>query len=403
MRKIFIMAICMLLLSCGISAFAAKDAVKVGAALNLTGPMSSWGQLHLQGQQDYFKYVNEVKDGIGGRQLELIKVDTAYQIPKAISAIKRFCTRDKVDMIATWSTGEGLAVKPIVRKYKTPAINYSTGQDLLNPPIDYMYLPFGSYILDSYAVMQYIKKIHKGSEPPKVGLITLNNAYGKSIHEPSKEFAKKHNIEIVDIEEFPPKTLDLSVEMQRLKKKGAEYVYGQILPSGWVTALKEVDRIDNYDPVFLGTWTATDNDFFKSVKGTNLIRDRLYMQSCAGLPQDNTPGVKLMQELIEKYGTVDRYDLAYWEGVVIGRIIERALVKAGEMFDEINPENVNKALESFDSEDFGGLFPDVSYSKNDHEASFTGRIIQVHGDGTFTPKTNFFVPGQEEIELIGCE
>ncbi|HMB30679.1 MAG TPA: ABC transporter substrate-binding protein, partial [Desulfohalobiaceae bacterium] len=162
MRKIFIMAICMLLLSCGISAFAAKDAVKVGAALNLTGPMSSWGQLHLQGQQDYFKYVNEVKDGIGGRQLKLIKVDTAYQIPKAISAVKRFCTRGKVDMIATWSTGEGLAVKPIVRKYKTPSINYSTGQDLLNPPIDYMYLPFGSYILDSYAVMQYIKKIHKG-------------------------------------------------------------------------------------------------------------------------------------------------------------------------------------------------------------------------------------------------
>ena len=37
----------------------AKD-IKVGAAINLTGPASTWGQYHAKGQQDYFKYINEV-------------------------------------------------------------------------------------------------------------------------------------------------------------------------------------------------------------------------------------------------------------------------------------------------------------------------------------------------------
>jgi len=42
-----------------------------------------------------------------------------------------------------------------------------------------MYLPFGTYILDSYIVLEFIKSIHKGKEAPKVGLLTYNNAYGK--------------------------------------------------------------------------------------------------------------------------------------------------------------------------------------------------------------------------------
>ena len=66
-----------------------------------------------------------------------------------------------------------------------------------------MYLPFGSYILDSYAVLEYIKAIHKGKDAPKVGLLTYNNTYGKTIHAPSKEYAAKNNINIVSIEEFP--------------------------------------------------------------------------------------------------------------------------------------------------------------------------------------------------------
>lgn len=38
----------------------AKD-IKVGAAINLTGPASTWGQFHAKGQKDYFKYVNEIR------------------------------------------------------------------------------------------------------------------------------------------------------------------------------------------------------------------------------------------------------------------------------------------------------------------------------------------------------
>ncbi len=370
--------------------------IKVGAAINLTGPASTWGQYHAKGHQDYFRYLNEVKGGVAGRPIEMILVDTGYKVADAVAAVRKFAVLDNVDMIATWSAGEGLAAKPIVQQYKIPTINYSTSWEILEAPIDYMYLPFGSYRMDCYAVIDYILTIHKGKERPKIGLLTYNNAYGRSIHQPTREYAAGKRVDIVAIEEFPPKTVDLSTELLRLKQKGAEYIFMQMLPSAIITAFKSADRI-NYNPQFLGTWTSTDPDFFKMGKG--LIRNRLKMQFPGGLPSDKTAGMKLMEELTKRYRSVDRFDAAYWEGVVVGVIMERAFIRANEASKQINRDTINRAMESFRSEKFDGLVPDITYTKKDHGASFKARIVQVQEDGTYLPLTNFYMPGKEKIKL----
>ncbi|MBU2027801.1 MAG: ABC transporter substrate-binding protein [Proteobacteria bacterium] len=370
--------------------------IKVGSAINMTGPASTWGQFHAKGQRDYFQYVNEVKGGVAGQKIEMILVDTAYKVPEAVAAVRKFAVQDEVDMIATWSAGEGLAAKPIIQQYKIPTINYSTSWEILEPPFEYMYLPFGSYRLDCEAVLDYILAIHKGKEPPKVGLLTYNNAYGRSIHKPSQDYAAKNNINIVAIEEFPPKTVDLTTELLRLQKSGAEYIFMQILPAAIISAFRSADRI-GYDPPFLGTWTSTDPDFFKM--GQGLIRNRLRIQFPGGLPADKNPGMKVMQELWTRYKTVDTFDASYWEGVVVGMIMERAMIRAQEKFKEVNRETINRAMESFREEDFGGLVPAVTYTPTDHGASFKARIVQVKEDGSYIPLTNFYVPGKEKISL----
>ena len=381
---------------CGDGVASAK-AIKVGAAINMTGPASTWGQFHAKGQQDYFRYVNEVKGGVAGNRIEMSLVDTAYKVPEAVAAVRKFAVQEKVDMIATWGAGEGLAAKPIIQTYKIPTINYSTSWEILEPPIDYMYLPFGSYKMDCYAILDYIRAVHKGSGPPKVGLLTYNNAYGRSIHRPSQEYAKKVRIEIVAVEEFPPKTVDLTTELLRLQKKGAQYIVMQMLPAAIVTTFKSADRI-GYNPMFFGTWTSTDPDFFKLGKG--LIRDRLLMQFPGGLPSDRTPGMKIMTELWQRYKTVNKFDASYWEGVVIAMIMERAFIRAQEKYGAVNRDTINRAMESFRNEDFGGLVPNITYTKTDHGASFKARIVQVQENGNYVPLTKFFVPGKEKIKLL---
>ncbi|HEY5497217.1 MAG TPA: ABC transporter substrate-binding protein, partial [Syntrophales bacterium] len=63
---------------------AMSKTIKVGAAINMTGPASTWGQFHARGQQDYFRYVNEVKGGVAGNKIEMILADTAYKVPEAV-------------------------------------------------------------------------------------------------------------------------------------------------------------------------------------------------------------------------------------------------------------------------------------------------------------------------------
>ena len=397
MKKLFILAIIFGMILVGLVGSGEAQPVKIGAVINLTGPASSWGQYHAKGHQDYIKYVNEVKGGIAGRKIELTVVDHAYKVPEGVKYVKKFC-EEKMDTIATWDAGTGIQIKPIIQEYKIPTINYSTFQGILKPPIDYMYLPFGSYVLDSQAVLEYIKTIHKGKDAPKVGLLTYNNVYGKSIHDPSKEYAAKNNINIVSIEEFPPATVDLSTELLRLKQKGAEYIFVQILPAGIITALKAADR-NNYNVPFFGTWTATDPDFFKLGKG--LIGNRLSMQFCGVLPADKTWGITLLEDLWKRYKSVEpKFETSYWEGVVVAMIEERAIHRAAGLYKTINAENINKAMETFKNEDFGGLVPNVTYTKDYHEGSFMGRIVQIHEDSSYSPMTIFFVPGKGQIKVL---
>ena len=374
----------------------AKD-IKVGAVINLTGPASTWGQFHAKGHQDYFRYVNEVKGGVAGNKIALTIVDHAYKVPEAVKFVKKFCAEDKMDIIATWDAGSGISAKPICQEYKIPNINYSTFQGILNPPVDYSFLPYGAYDMDSFAVLEYIKAIHKGSEPPKVGLLTYNNTYGKSIHDPSKEYAGKNNVNIVTVEEFPNTAVELNTEVLRLKEKGAEYVFMQCLPSAILTALKAADRV-KFNAPFFGTWTSTDPDFFKRGKG--LIRDRMFMQFPGGLPQDGTPGIKLMEDLRNRYKTVTKFDASYWEGLVIAQIMERAFQRAHEKFGKIDSQTINQALETFQGEHFGGLFPDVTYTKTNHGGSWMARIVKINEDATYTPMTTFWAPGKEKVNIL---
>jgi len=396
MKKLFIFAVIIGIFCFSLSVSGWAQPIKIGAVINLTGPASTWGQYHAKGHRDYFKYVNDVKGGIAGRKIDLTVVDHAYKVPEAVKYVKKFC-EEKMDMIATWDAGSGIMAKPIIQEYKIPTINYSTYQGILKPPIAYMYLPFGSYVLDSQAVLGYIKAIHKGKDAPKVGLLTYNNTYGKSIHDPSKEYAAKNNINIVTIEEFPPATVDLTTEMLRLKSKGAEYVFVQILPAAIITALKAADKV-GYNVPFFGTWTSTDPDFFKLGKG--LIRDRVFMQFCGVLPQDKTPGIEIMQKLWDKYKTVSKFDTSYWEGVVVAMIQERAAHRASGLFKQINGETINRAMGTFKNEDFGGLVPYVSFSKDNHEGSFKGRIVQIHEDATYSPMSNFYDPIKEKVQVL---
>ena len=44
--------------------------------------------------------------------------------------------------------------------------------------------------------------------------------------------------------------------------------------------------------------------------------------------------------------------------------------------------------------------PYVTYTKTDHGGSFKTRIVRIHEDMTYSPLTNFFVPGKDKVQIL---
>ena len=81
-------------------------------------------------------------------------------------------------------------------------------------------------------------------------------------------------------------------------------------------------------------------------------------------------------------------------------IEERAAHRASGLYGKIDAENINKAMETFKDEDFGGLIPNTTYSKTDHQGSFKGRLVKINEDATYSPMTNFITPGKEKLKVL---
>ena len=371
--------------------------IRIGAIVDLTGPHATRGQLNVRGMEDYFRYVNETTSGISDRKFALAVVDSGRNVADTLEHTKAFCRSDKVDMAAIWNGHIFKKATSIFVKHRIPHIDASNCRTVLHPPMSYTYLPFGSADLDCYAILQYIETTHKGSAPPGIGILTTNDACGKSIHASSRAYAANHSLQIVAVLQFTPNTRDLKPVMLKLRDMGAEYIFMQCAPSDAMAALKSADRI-NYNVPFFGAWTLADADFFNLEK--NLIRNRLNVSFPGCLPGDSTSGINLIKMLMERYKSASGFHTAYWEGVSVAAIMARAIQRAHETLGKIDGPTVNLALETFENEDFGELIPNITYTDTNHSASFVTRIVRVNENQTFTPLTKFWNPKTEKVTII---
>ena len=376
---------------------ASAENIRIGAIVDLTGPHATRGQLNLRGMEDYFRYINETASGIAGRKIVLAVVDGGRRVADVLNDMEKLCVSEKVDMATVYNAHISEKARPIFVKYKVPHMDASNCPTILRPPVSYTYLPFGSAVLDCYAILQYIQMTHEGSAPPRIGILTANDTCGKSIHGPSEAYASNHRLQIVSIEQFTPGTKDLKPAMLKLKGVGAEYIFMQCAPSDAVTALKSADRI-HYNVPFFSAWTLMDTDFFNL--GKRLIRNRTNISFPGCLPGDGTSGINLMKMLIDRYKSVSGFHTAYWEGISIAAIMARALQRASETLGKIDGQTISLAFETFEREDFGGLIPAITYTDTNHSASFVTRMVRVNENGTFTPLTKFWNPKTEKVTII---
>ncbi|MCX7988325.1 MAG: ABC transporter substrate-binding protein [Thermodesulfovibrio sp.] len=213
-----------------------KEPYKIGAIFSVTGPASFLGEPEKNTVLMLVEQINKA-GGINGRPLEVIIEDSKSDETQAVLAAKKLLEKDKVlAIIGPSTTGESMALVPIMTQAQTPLISAAAGANITQP-VKERYWIFKTAQYDTSAV-EAIYNYMKKQGIKKVGIITITTGFGDAGRKALIEMAPKFGISIVADERYGPKDTDMTTQLTKIKAAGAQAVINWSVGPGQVIVTK---------------------------------------------------------------------------------------------------------------------------------------------------------------------
>ncbi len=214
----------------------AKQPYKIGAILSVTGAASFLGEPEKNTVIMLQEQINKA-GGINGHPLEVIIEDSKSDETHAVLAAKKLLEKDNVlAIIGPSTTGESMAVIPIMTNAKTPLLSCAAGAGI-TLPVEERYWIFKSPQYDFSAVEAIFAHMKK-HQISKVGILTISTAFGDAGRKALLELAPKYGITIVADERYGPKDSDMTTQLAKTKASGVQAVINWSVGPGQVIVTK---------------------------------------------------------------------------------------------------------------------------------------------------------------------
>lgn len=226
----------------------AKEPYKIGALFAVTGAASFLGEPEKNTAIMLQEQINKA-GGINGHTLEIIIEDTKSDETQAVLSAKKLLEKDNVlVIIGPSTTGESMALVPIMNNAKTPLISCAAGAPITQPVKErYWIFKTPQYDLSAVeAIYTYMK--NKGID--KVGIITISTGFGDAGKKALHEMAPKYGITIVSDERYGPKDSDMTTQLTKIKASGAQAVINWSVGPGQVIVTKNWQALKMGIPLY---------------------------------------------------------------------------------------------------------------------------------------------------------
>lgn len=213
-----------------------KEPYKIGAIFSVTGAASFLGEPEKNTVLMLVEQINK-SGGINGHPLEVIIEDSKSDETQAVLSAKKLLEKDKVlAIIGPSTTGESMALVPIMTEAKTPLISCAAGANITTP-VKERYWIFKTPQYDTSAVEAiYTHMKKKGIK--KVGITTITTGFGDAGRKALLEMAPKFGISIVADERYGPKDTDMTTQLVKIKSAGAQAIINWSVGPGQVIVTK---------------------------------------------------------------------------------------------------------------------------------------------------------------------
>ena len=201
--------------------------IKIGANLELSGGVASYGQSALEGLEFAFDEINK-NGGVNGKKLELVKVDNKSDAGEATNAAIKLVSQDKVAAIVGAATSTNtLAQVQIVQDNKIPLLTPTgTSPTITNKDGKVNDFVFRTSFIDPFQGTVAANFAAKELKVKKAAILIDNSSdYAKGLAAAFKKSFTKNGGEIVSEEAYVAKDTDFRATLTRIKAKNPEFVF----------------------------------------------------------------------------------------------------------------------------------------------------------------------------------
>src|SRR5262245_46083673 len=189
--------------------------VKIGAVLAITGPASFLGEPEEKTLKMYVDDIN-AKGGVNGDKITLVVYDDGADANKARTFAQRLIEEDKViAQVGGTTTGSTMAMVPVFEEAKKPFISLAGAVVIIDPVKKYV---FKTPHTDKMACEKIFTDLKKRNLT-KIGLISGQGGFEKSMREQCLAVAPKFGLEILGDESYGPKDTDMTPQLTNIKGK----------------------------------------------------------------------------------------------------------------------------------------------------------------------------------------
>jgi len=353
-----------------------QKVVEFGNITPLTGPASASEQLGFWGMEDYVRYFNE-EGSIPGVTVEHSWIDTGFVVPNAISAYRKFVDRDVVCLISDHT--EALpGIVPELEKDGVPMVTGLQSEYLIYPP-GWVYGQSPTYAETFTAMADYIMENWQEQRPPRLAFMGSDTEFTWSPVAEGTKYAESIGMEILPTEIVPHVPLDTTGQLLRLKERGVDFVYIQMIPVVAVPILRDAERLGLMDKMqFTGAESSAGDIVIEALGAAS--DGYLFPKVVPYWDETELSGIQLMIDNQMKYygREVSKretpYILLWVTAAIICEAIKRAVEDVG--YENVDGIAVKKALDDMKAYDVYDLVT-IGYTPEDHRGSNKVAVYQI--------------------------
>lgn len=240
----FVMAAVTLLFSANV--FAAAP-IRIGALFAVTGPAAFLGEPERNTAKMVVDEINRA-GGVRGQKLELIVYDTSGDATKAVQLATKLIKDDKVvAIIGPSTTGETMAVIPVVERGHVPLISCSAGSKITDPVKRWVFKTAQNDSLAVGRIYEYLQK----TKQTNVSILTVSDGFGASGREQLKSQAAKYGITIVSDDTYGPKDTDMTAQLTKMRSSRTQAIICWGTNPGPAVIAKNAQQLGIKTPLFM--------------------------------------------------------------------------------------------------------------------------------------------------------